>query len=71
MNRYGEDMQLPIPRTEVYRVAGHERVRLFCGYGHDTGLSAPTTSATARRLLAGDFSGEFCGLTSCDWEVSA
>lgn len=44
------------------------RVFLYCPSGHEC-VSAPVENHTGRKLLAGDFSDEWCGNTSCGWSA--
>lgn len=43
-----------------------ERAFLYCPNGHEA-TSSPVANPTGRRLIAGDFSREWCGYGSCEY----
>lgn len=47
-----------------------DRIYLWCPNGHQV-VSSPTTSAVGQRLVAGDYSGEECGVGRCSWNGGA
>lgn len=45
-----------------------DRAFLYCPRGHEV-VSAPVTTRTGARLVAGDYSGESCGYIGCGWSA--